>query len=137
MDEYIGKKKIKSIIVANEKTQGGQDVVLIEYEDGLMERIPTVMFDEIVSDEPCGLDELRDKRIRPVVSLILTLLQEWGIKLSELGYLSALLNQSLDFNRDSALRKLWSKYMPEPLAPDEVDLLTVNRVLRESDTNKE
>jgi len=127
---FLGQKKVKEAIETEEKTPGGNPILLVKYEDETEEHIPKVMYDEVVSRKSCSLEDLRDKRCRPVVAQMLSLMSEWGIKLSELGYVSALLNQSLDFNKENAICALWADWMPRPNAGDEVDLCTVDRVLK-------
>ena len=129
-NKYIGQKKIKQTLPLEEKTPGGIMIVECEYEDGIKEYFSVLMYNEIVSKEPCDLSELRDKRLNPIVRELLKILCDWGIKLGELQYMSSLLNQSLMFNEKEALVELWSKWMPRPLSPDEVDLITINRLLK-------
>lgn len=113
-----------------EKTPGGFTIVQVRYEDGTVEWFSAPMFEKVVSEKPCDASALRDKRIAPIVQAIISILRDWGIKLGELPYMSALLNQSLDFNSKEALIELWSKWMPRPLSPDDVDLVTIDRVLK-------
>lgn len=127
---FIGEKEIKTTLETKETTPGGSKIVEVEYQDGFKERFSELMYEKIVSEEKCTLDELRDKRCQPVVALLMAALREWGVKASELPYISALLNRSLEFNRDAALCALWEKWMPRPISPDDVDLVTIDRVLR-------
>ena len=127
---FIGEKKIKETRETADTTPAGEPIIKVVFQDGAIEHYSSVMFKKIVSDKRCSLEELRDKRCKTVVEILLTVLREWGIKLNELGYISALLNTSLDFNRDAALRKLWGQWMPTPIAPDDVDLINIDRVLR-------
>lgn len=124
MIKFVGLKKIESF----KDIEG--EMVEITYIDDKVERFSKVMFDEIASKKPCDLSTLRDKRVRPVVSELLGVIRRWGIKINELPYLSSLMNTSLDENHKAALCKLWGEYMPEPLTPDEVDYVTVDRVLK-------
>ena len=89
-----------------------------------------MMFDEIVADEPCDLTDLRDQRVRPIVATILLTLREWGLKVSELAYMSALLTQSLESNQDEAQKELWKKWIPTLNSLDDVDMLAIDRVLK-------
>lgn len=127
---FIGPKEIKNTEPSGEKTLGGIDIIKVTYVDGKIELISDIMYQKIVSEESCDLSELRDKRVQPVVEVILLIMREWGVKLGELGYISALLNKSLDFNKDSAIQELFSNWMPRPLSLDEVDLVTVDRILK-------
>jgi hypothetical protein len=128
--QWIGNKEIKQTDETDEQTPSGSPVVKVTYQDETVEHLSQMMYEKVVSDKASTLEELRDKRCNPVVTMLLSVLNEWGVKLSELSYLSALMNRSLEYNRDQALNKLWGKWMPKPLAPDEVDMLTVDRVLK-------
>lgn len=127
---YIGSKKIERTKEIEEKTPNGFSIIEVEYEDQTKEWISSLMFEKIVSETPYDLSELRDKRITPIVQVVLAVLRDWGIKLNELPYMSVLLNQSLDFNQKEALLELWSKWMPRPISPDDVDMITIDRVLK-------
>ena len=126
---FIGDKKVKSVNKSKEKTAGGIGIMEVEFEDGKIEHFSELLYSKITSGEPCDATALREKRIFPVVQSVLVLLRDWGIKISELPYMSAVLNQSLDYNSKEALNELWSKWMPKPSSPEDVDLITVDRVL--------
>lgn|SRR3990167_8892967 len=128
--QYIGLKKIKGIRETEEKTPGGTPIIEVEYEDGLKECFSKIMYDEIVSDKSCDLTELRDKRVRPVVAYTLAIFREWGLKTGEVGYMSALLNQSLESNETEALKELWLKWTPTLSSLDDVSLLDIDRILK-------
>jgi len=124
MIKYIGEKKIKEIKDIDEK------VYEVEYEDGLKEVLSKLMYNSIVSEEVCDATKLREKRIFPVVQAILGVLRDWGIKLSELQYMSAVLNQSLQVNEKEALKELWLNWIPSLNTVDDVDLIAIDRVLK-------
>lgn len=121
--QYIGDKEIGKL------TEDG-DLRVVEYIDGKQETLSKVMFDEIVSDEKCDATTLRDKRVRPVVAHVLSVMRLWGIKTGEVGYFSALLNQSLMSNENEALKHLWKAIIPTLESLDDVDLVAVDRVLK-------
>ena len=129
-DKYIGEKKVANIIDSGAKTHGGIPVMIVLYEDNSKELFSSWMIDKIVSETSCDLTALREKRLTPVVEQILNLLRDWGVKFNELPYMSMSLNQSLDFNHKEALIKLWRAWGPKLLSPDDVDLITVDNVLR-------
>ena len=127
---FIGRKEIDKVEESNEATPDGVALVEVLFKDGQRELFSKQMYDVSVSRESCDENILRDKRIFPIVAAILLILRNWGIKLSELPYMSAVLNRSLEENQKQALNELWSQWMPKPLSPDEVTLITVDRVLR-------
>ena len=129
-DRYIGEKKVSATKESGLQTPGGVSIVEVLYEDGTKELFSSLMFDQIISETSCDLTALRDKRLGCVVEKMLQLLCDWGIKLNELPYMSLLLNQSLDFNQKEALLKLWAAWGATLQSPDDVDLITVDRVLR-------
>lgn len=128
--QFIGPKKIRLIEETEEKTAGGYSITKVTYDDNDVEYFSSLMFNKIVSDKPCDLTELRDKRVTPVVEIILAVIRDWGLKVGELSYFSALLNKSLQYNSDQALIGLVSKFMPKPNSLDDVDYATVDRILK-------
>ena len=127
---YIGDKQIKEVKETGEKTPGDVPLIEVEYEDELKEIFSKPMYDASVSETPCDASALRDKRIKPIVGTLLAFLREWGIKVGELSYMSSLLTQSLTANRDEAERQLWLRWNSTIKSLDDVDLLTIDRVLK-------
>lgn len=135
--QYIGERLIKSYKKTKETTAGGTPIIKVEYEDGLVEHLSELMFGKIVEESSCNATELMKKRVEPVAEQVLMILREWGLKTGELPYFSQLLNTSLDYNRDAALLKLISDYMPKPLSLEDIDMICIDRVLRSTnDSNK-
>ena len=128
--QYIGPNQIKEVKDLEEKTPTGSAIVEVEYEDGKKESLTKMMYDEIVSDKSCDLTELRDKRVRPVVATILMALREWGLKVGEFAYMSALLTQSLEANQDEAQKELWLKWIPTLNSLDDVNMIAIDLVLK-------
>lgn len=128
--KFIGEKKVKSVVFTDQKTPGGIQLVEVEFENGDKELFSVLMFGEIVTDEATNPSDLRDMRVRPVVSAVLSGLRDWGIKVGETAYFGALLNQSLNYNLDEAVKQLWSGFMPKPLSTDDVTLIAVDQVLK-------
>mgnify|MGYP001581378689 CR=1 FL=1 len=129
-DQYIGEKKVASVTDTGTRTPSGSLIKLVTYEDGTKELFSSLMLDKIISETSCDLTALREKRLIPVVETLLKVLLDWGIKLSELSYMSLLLSQSLDFNQKEALLKLWNAWGPKLQSPDDVDLITMDKVLK-------
>lgn len=123
---FIGKNEIKSY----KEIKGEILLVEVTYKDDSVEWLSKLMFDEIKSEELCDETELRDRRVVPVVAEMLKVLRNWGLKMNELPHMSALLTTSLQESQNEALNELWSKWMPRPRSPDEVDLVTLDRVLK-------
>ena len=128
--QFIGGKKIMSVKEAKEKTPAGLVIMEVRYEDGGVELLSKKMFDAVISGEVCDASQLREKRIQPVVKDILIILREWGIKVGELSYMASLLNQSLDYNSNQALLELLSDWRRRPISLYDVDIITVERILR-------
>lgn len=126
---YIGKNEVKSTAVA-EKTVGGIDVVEVTYMNGEKEYLSKLLYDKVVSGAISDDTNLRDKRIIPMVEATLVLLRDWGIKLSELPYFSAMLNNSIEKNHQEALNELWKPWVYNINHPEQVDMIAMDRVLR-------
>jgi hypothetical protein len=120
---FIGQKKIKQAVNKDNLTE-------IEYEDNSKEVISKLMYDATVSEKSCDLTQLREKRVKPIVEEVLCVLRNWGIKLSEIPYFSTLLTTSLHYNEDEALKELYSKWLPNIKSLDDIDLVTLDRILK-------
>ena len=123
MSTFIGNKKIQTV------SESGNETVVL-YEDGSQEILSALMYKEIVSEIACDATALREKRITPIVSDVLKVLRNWGIKLNELPYMSAVLNESLKQNELEALKELWIKWIPTLRSLDDIDLVSIDRVLK-------
>ena len=128
--QFIGSKRIKEIRTVSDKTPSGVEVNEVEFENGEVEWFSSLMLKQIITDQKIDDTQLREKRVVPVVQMILAVLRDWGIKTGETPYFSALLNQSLNANIEEATKELWSKYMPKPKDLDEVNLIVIDRVLK-------
>lgn len=127
---YIGPKKIKDTRILEEKTPANQEIIEVTYVDKSVENLTKMMYDEIVSEKSCDLTTLRDKRVRPIVGSILAIFREWGLKVGETQYMSILLNQSLDSNKNEAEKELWRKVVPNLVSLDDVDMIGIDKVLK-------
>lgn len=128
--KYIGQKKIKKAEKTEEKTPGGNDIYLIEYESGEREWFSELMLNNIVSEKSCDLTALQEKRVYPVIEVVLTFFREYGLPIGDLPYLSAKLNQSIDNNTKEAILHLWEPYQSGMLELDQVTMLNIDRVLK-------
>src|SRR3990167_6329154 len=126
---FIGPKQIKETKDGG-KTLNGIEVIEIFYEDNTKEILSKLMYDKIVSEESCDLTQLRDKRLEPLVKETLTVLRNWGIRLSELTQFYALLNLSMGNNEKEALLELWHDVIPTLQDPDDVDLINIDLILK-------
>ena len=126
---FIGEKEIKEVKETKEKTIGKNPIIEVKFIDGEVQHFSKIMYDKIISKEKCDATELREKRLTPVLEIVLAVLRDWGITAGELPYFSIKLNQSLDYNTNQALIKLVSKYMPIPKSLDDIDYITIDRIL--------
>ncbi len=127
---WIGDKKIGSTSTLKEKTPAGYDLIEVIFTNGTTAIFSKMMFDAIVSVESCDDSALRDKRVHPVVGSVLAIMREWGIKVGETQYFSALVTQSLNSNKDEAEKQLWKGWAPTIKSLDDVDLILIDRVLK-------
>ena len=127
---FIGEREIKEQNTLDEQTPAGMPLVEVVFTNDEKACYPQMMMEHLVSEQACDATALREKRVKPIVEALLAVLREYGLQTGDLPYVSALLNQSLDFNSQQALHLLWAEWMPHPRSADEVDLITIDRVLR-------
>lgn len=127
---YIGEKEVTvTTYGTEEKTPGGVSIITVEYADGGIEKLSKLMYDATATGEPCDASALRDRRVFPVVSAVAGLMRDWGLKVGETPYFASVLNHSLNENVEEATKELWAQHMPKPASLDDVDLVTVDRIL--------
>lgn len=127
---FIGEKKVKDSKETGETTPSGVPLVEVQYVDGTAECLSKLMFDQVLAEKACDLTELREKRLEVVLRAVLELMRDWGLRVGETPYFGALLNQSLNYSVEEATKTLWATVMLKPLSLDDVDLVTVDRVLK-------
>ena len=131
---YIGEREIENKQIS--EAPNGVKLVEVEYKDGLRETLTELMYNATVAPESCDATTLRDKRVQPVVQGVLGLMRDWGIRMSELPYFSAVLNTSLAENEKQALLELWRPWIATLNNIDDIDLVAVDRVLRSKKDNE-
>lgn len=129
---YIGNKKIKNIELSDQVTHGGVNILVVTYKDDTQEQFSALMLAKVITERAIDASPLRDLRVTPVVAICLEVLRDWGIKMSELSYFATTLNQSLNYNHNQALLVLLSKWMIKPNDSEEIDLVTIDRILRDT-----
>ena len=127
---FIGTRAIKITEETNETTPGGTKIIKVTYEDDHVEHFSQLMYDKVISEEACTLDQLRDKRCEPVAALMLSAFREWGVPFGDLDYISQLANRSLIYNQQQAICLLWSDWMPKPLSVEDVTIIAMDRLLK-------
>lgn len=128
--QYIGGRKIKHHENTKETTHGGTPLVRVEFANGDAEFISKLTFDNVVTENPIEPTELRERRVDPVIEKTLALLREHTILIGDLSYFALKLNQSLNYNTDQAQITLFEEWMPRPNSLDDVDLSTIDRILK-------
>ena len=123
-DQFIGLRKIKCV-------EDNENLITVFYEDGKSEVLSKVMFDVIVSNEACDASKLRDKRCTVIAEQVLMVMRNYGLKINEFPYLSALISTSFEENEKAALAQLWKKWNQTINHCDDVDLITMDRILKE------
>ena len=96
---FIGTNKIISTKNLPENTHEGLPLIQVDYENGSSEVLSKLMYDTVVSEESCDPSAFREKRIFPVVQEVLKIMRNWGLKLNELHFFSAVLTNSLHENQ--------------------------------------
>lgn len=136
VNKYVGDKRITALDEILGTTPTGHKIYQVTFKDGSQEYISELMLEKVATDRSKNPSELRDLRVFPVVQVVLAVLRDWGIKMSELPYFSAVLNQSLDTNHKQALNQLFAAWMPKPRDPEDIDLITIDRILKTIDGAK-
>lgn len=108
--KWIGPKRIKELVLSDKKTILGQEVYLVKYRDGSTEELPKQVIKDTATDKTQDLSELRELRVKPVVSKIMGILFEADLKIDgEVGYTLDKTLASVSEVTNQAIEKLWGK----------------------------
>lgn len=106
--KYVGDKEVLAVEVCEESTPLLGKIVNVKFADGSSQVLTEKMYQNVVSDTPCDLSALRDKRVTPIVKEILVLLRESNLRIDEVDYMCALLVSSINKSSEDASNKLWN-----------------------------
>jgi len=123
--KFIGSKKIKNIVLLDEKTYLGKNKVKVEFDDETSYIYPEEALEDIVTQDKKDATELRDLRVNPVIEKVLTILVESELTLPEIDYaMGPKLRGSIDDARERANKILLGKENYQ------VNLMDIEKILR-------
>ena len=124
LGKYLEQDKIKEVILLEEKTTKGKEVINLIFE-GDKEKIITQEVAVIqVSDEPKDATAMREELMKVMVAEMLAILLERRIKINDIDYLFLKLNESINLTLKMANDKLWGKTSDEKTLDDVEKILT-------------
>jgi len=116
--KYIGPYEVKDV-----KAEGDWVVVTFSNDDKIM-RLKKKMFDNLVTEKPEELTELRDRRIFGPMKAVMEVLLDWDIRSSDIDPLFQRINNFINDKLEYAATKHWQKMManrlPEKWIPQDV-----------------
>ena len=121
---FIGPREIKGEPVEAE------NLVTVEYKDGTSEILSKLMYDITLSKKACDLTELMEKRIKPIVKETLTIMRNYGMKLSEVSHFLKFITEMLEINEEAAIVELWKPLNKTIQRSDDIDLISIDKVLK-------
>lgn len=129
MKKYIGKflgpLQIKEIKKSKENTYLGNPKANITFDNGSKVSLPVEMIEAGITEQISDWTELRENRLKPVVSKIITVLTDMEVKKSEITYLIGpkMLN-SIYLAFAMANEKLWGKIY------DDITMRDADKILK-------
>lgn len=105
--KYIAHLKIVGVKAIDEKTPDGKLICEVLFDDKTTQKIPVLVLDEIITDEPSDLTTVENKRVLKVTRAILELFAEYDIKLREWEKIEFTIKGSIDENFGRATAALW------------------------------
>jgi hypothetical protein len=108
---YIGPNKINGVVILEEKTPNGKELVKVLYENNVIpaEVMPMVTFENLVSDAPKDWNWIRDQRYAPLLKDIASLCLEYDVIHSDINALAEAIKNKLEAAFARATNYLWTK----------------------------
>ncbi|MEK6830168.1 MAG: hypothetical protein AABY15_08695 [Nanoarchaeota archaeon] len=120
MASYIGQKRIESY-----SDRG--DRIAVVYKNGSTETFKKELFEEIKTSSPIDANSLQDKRVFPIVKMILELMLDWDIKIEDFEYILSKTRQSVEEGLVKANEKLWGNKIHDRKFSDVDKVLKLNQ----------
>lgn len=128
MENFIGNKNVVTVVLLEEKTPGGNEMVNVHFGDGTSEIMPKTRFELIVSEEKSDATTVQNKLRARTGGLMYSVLHEYGVKMGEVNdavdSVTKLINAGYERARDV---KFGFDFLDLPL-------IEVNKVLLDANT---
>lgn len=122
--QYLGPQKIKDIKEIKETTYLGNPKFLVTYENGDEENLPIKMIECSITKEKSDWTELREARVKPIMTELLTILTEAELARSEIIYITGpKMIESINLAFRMANEKLWGKRYDDVTMKDADEVL--------------
>lgn len=140
-EQFVGPRKVFTVSISETlKTNGGNDVVEINYEGGFREIMSKKTFEIIVSDKPCDLTQLREKRIAPLIAQLMDVVAENDIKAADIETVKTRFEGELYNSFNRATHYLWTKddasFAPGFNVVSDRSILEAHLVVRDASKNQ-
>lgn len=138
---YLGPNKIGSVVVLDEKTIGGNDIVQVNYEAPELdsERYTKAVFEQMVTNEPKDYNWLREHRYKKLILDLTTIALENDIRYADIKYVATELANKMDAAFERATNFLWTRndkaWIPGINSLSDRTLMEADKILREIKSN--
>lgn len=131
--KFFGPNEIEKVEELEDKTYTGLGRVRVHFTNGTRLSMPVAVLENTATDLTIDLDQLRDKRVRPVVEQLLTVLAESELTKEDMMYaINTKLAMSLDDAKEAANKILWGGKETH-----EITLMDVENVFKNHGGQKE
>ena len=108
---YIGPNKVGGVVILEEKTPNGKEMVKVLYESNTVppEIMPMITFEALVSSDIKDWNWVRDQRYTQLLKDIAALCLEYDVVYSDIGALTEAIKNKLEAAFARATNYLWTK----------------------------
>ena len=133
--QFIGSRKVLGVTVAPFKTEMGNDVIKVMFEDGGSRLMTQKTFDLVVSSEASDETTISDKKLSAINIGCLRIIEEYDIDVVEFKNLLMRIQTSYMENFNRAENFLWHKndnsFVPGVDSTNNVSLLMMKEVFQQ------
>lgn len=106
--QFIGPRKVESVIVLETKTPKGEAMIEVTYAGEFKETMSQKLFDASTTSEASDYTNLRDKRVRIISPEIVAILQEYDIRVCDVDSILRMAATEVDNRFNRAVGFLWT-----------------------------
>lgn len=123
MEQYIADKQVMTVLILDQKTPAGLEMVEVIFTDETKETMPKKRFEMVVSEDKTDASAVQKKITDGVGSIIYSTIVEYGVKWGEVNAVGDKMIEFVNNGFEKASDVLWKTDKPN------ISLIDINSVL--------
>ena len=134
-EQFIGPRKVDSVIESKEKTPKGAEMVSVLFEGGYVELMPKKNFDLLVKSEASDYNDLIKIKLQPALEEVLNVILEYNLDMQEAKIMLKSVGDEINNNFNRAINFKFTgddaKFIPGIDPMENIPFLEAYKILQQ------